>query len=123
MTSNVLPLHFAPSQASSSENSIVDNMLEGYKIKSALPFQIFSTLTWQNDVGPFWDPQDISRMFLHEINPKLQHFWLISLLPVLQITIRKILTHTFAPPRYPVKRHQHNFFQVNHKKGGFFFYV
>ena len=53
----------------------------------------------------------------------VQHFWLISLLPVLQITIRKILTHTFAPPRYPVKRHQHNFFQVNHKKGGFFFYV
>ena len=29
----------------------------------------------------------------------VQHFWLISLLPVLQITIRKILTHTFAPPR------------------------
>ena len=44
MTSNVLPLHFAPSQASSSQNSNVDNTLEGYKIKSALPYKIFSTL-------------------------------------------------------------------------------
>ena len=44
MTSNVLPLHFAPSQASSSQNSNVDDTLEGYKIKSALPYKIFSTL-------------------------------------------------------------------------------
>ena len=45
MTSNVLPLHFAPSQVSSSQNSNVDDTLEGYKIKSALPYKIFSTLT------------------------------------------------------------------------------
>ena len=44
MTSNVLPLHFAPSQASSSQNSNVDDTLEGYKIKFALPYKIFSTL-------------------------------------------------------------------------------
>ena len=44
MTSNVLPLHFAPNQASSSQNSNVDDTLEGYKIKSALPYKIFSTL-------------------------------------------------------------------------------
>ena len=46
MTSNVLPLHFAPSQASSSQNSNVDDKLEGYKIKSksALSFKIFLTL-------------------------------------------------------------------------------
>ena len=44
MTSNVLPLHFAPSQASSSQNSNVDNMLEGYKMKSALPYKNFSIL-------------------------------------------------------------------------------
>ena len=45
MTSNVLPLHFAPSQTSSSQNSNVDDTLEGYKIKSALPYKFFSTLT------------------------------------------------------------------------------
>ena len=45
MTSNVLPLHFAPSQASLSQNSNVDDMLEGYKIKSAPPYKIFSTWT------------------------------------------------------------------------------
>ena len=33
---NHLPLHFAPSQTSSSQNSNVDDTLEGYKIKSAL---------------------------------------------------------------------------------------
>ena len=44
MTSNVLPLHFAPSQVSSSQNSNVDDTLEGYKIKSALHYKIFSTL-------------------------------------------------------------------------------
>ena len=44
MTSNVLPLHIAPSQASSSQNSNIDDTLEGYKIKSALSFKIFSTL-------------------------------------------------------------------------------
>ena len=44
MNSNVLSLHFATSQVSSSQNSNVDDMLEGYKIKSALPFNIFSTL-------------------------------------------------------------------------------
>jgi hypothetical protein len=42
MTGNVLPLHFAPKQASSSQRSNVD---EGYKIKSALPYKIFLTLT------------------------------------------------------------------------------
>jgi hypothetical protein len=31
-----LPLQFAPCQASSSQNSNVDDTLEGYKIKSAL---------------------------------------------------------------------------------------
>ena len=36
MTSNVLSLHFAPSQASSSQNSNVDDTLEGYRIKSDL---------------------------------------------------------------------------------------
>ena len=36
MISYVLPLHFAPSQASSSQNSNVDDTLEGFKIKSAL---------------------------------------------------------------------------------------
>ena len=44
MTSNVLPLHVAPSQASSSQNSNVEETLEGYKIKSALRYKIFSTL-------------------------------------------------------------------------------
>ena len=36
MTSNVLPLHFTFSQTSSSQNSNVDDTLEGYKIKSCL---------------------------------------------------------------------------------------
>jgi hypothetical protein len=44
MTSNVLPLHFAPSQASSSQHSNVDDTLEGYNIKSALPYKIFLPL-------------------------------------------------------------------------------
>jgi len=44
MTSNVLPLHFSSSQASSSQNSSVDNTLLGYKIKSALPYKIFANL-------------------------------------------------------------------------------
>ena len=44
MTSIVLPLHFTPKQASSSQNSNVDDTLEGYKIKFALPYKIFSTL-------------------------------------------------------------------------------
>ena len=43
MTSNVLSLHFDPSQTSSIQNLKVDNMLEGYMIKSALPYKIFST--------------------------------------------------------------------------------
>ena len=41
MTSNVLPLHFAPSQASSSQNTNVDNTLVGCKIKSVLPYKNF----------------------------------------------------------------------------------
>ena len=48
MTSNVLPLLFPPSKASSSQNSNVDDTLEGYKIQSALPYKIFSTLRLQN---------------------------------------------------------------------------
>ena len=52
MTSNVL--NFAPNQASSSQNSNLDNTLEGYKIKSTLPYQIFSTL-WKN-VSMYWAP-------------------------------------------------------------------
>ena len=42
MTSNMLPSHIAPSQANSSQNSNVDDVLEGYKIKSALPYKNFS---------------------------------------------------------------------------------
>jgi hypothetical protein len=45
MSSNVLPLNFAPSQASSSQNSNVDDMLVGYKIKSAVPYKMFSILS------------------------------------------------------------------------------
>ena len=48
MTSNVLPLYFAPSQASSSRNSNVDDTLEGYKIKYAFPYKIFSTIQQSN---------------------------------------------------------------------------
>ena len=40
MTSNVLPLHFAPSQASSSQNSNVDN----FKLDCHNPFIILKTL-------------------------------------------------------------------------------
>ena len=36
MTGNVLPLHFAPSQASFSQNSNFDDTLEGYEIFSTL---------------------------------------------------------------------------------------
>ena len=53
MTSNVLPLHFAHSQASSSQNTNVDDTLVGYKIKSALPYKIFSTLTQYFTLDPF----------------------------------------------------------------------
>ena len=42
MTSNMLPSHIAPSQNYSTQNSNVDNLLDGYKIKSALPYKIFS---------------------------------------------------------------------------------
>jgi hypothetical protein len=34
MTNNVLPLHFAPSQASSSQNSNVDSYLQYYEVDS-----------------------------------------------------------------------------------------
>ena len=40
MTSIALPLHFAPTQASSSQNSILDDKLE---IKYAQPYEIFLT--------------------------------------------------------------------------------
>ena len=49
MTNNVFPLHFATSQASSSQNSNVDDTLEGYKVKSALTYKIFSTLSWWSE--------------------------------------------------------------------------
>ena len=44
MTCNILPLRFAPSQARSSQNSNVEDTLEGYKIIYALPYNIFLTL-------------------------------------------------------------------------------
>ena len=63
MTSNVLPLHFALSQASSSQNSNVDDILEGYKIKSGLPYKIFSTLLRAD--SPFeWVPEQLSRFLM-----------------------------------------------------------
>ena len=63
MTSNVLPLHFAPSQASSSQNSNFDNTLEGYKIKSALPYKILSTLVirWRMTAQTFSTPYGLRR--------------------------------------------------------------
>ena len=63
MTSNVLPLHFAPSQASSSQNSNFDDTLEGYKIKSALPYKILSTLVirWRMTAQTFSTPYGLRR--------------------------------------------------------------
>ena len=52
MTNNVLPLHFVPSQASSSQNSNVDSCLQ-YSLKpskseSSLPKQAFSSFLKMN---------------------------------------------------------------------------
>ena len=58
MTSNVLPLHFAPSQASSSQNSNVDDTLE---IESALPYKIFLTLLRADCSNIFTVPHVIHR--------------------------------------------------------------
>ena len=44
MTSNVLPLHFAPSQASSSQNSNVDSYLQYCEVDSLKPSKSESSL-------------------------------------------------------------------------------
>ena len=49
MTSNVLPLHFAPSQASSSQNSNVDT-LEGYNFLDFNP-QIGRTVLYIMEIS------------------------------------------------------------------------
>ena len=45
MTRNVLPLHFAPSQASSSQNSNVDNFLPDCHNPFKIPYKILRTLS------------------------------------------------------------------------------
>ena len=44
MTSNVLPLHLAPSQASSSQNSNVDSYLQSCEVDSLKPSKSESSL-------------------------------------------------------------------------------
>ena len=63
MTSNVLPLHFAPRQASSSQNSNVDSNLQYCEVDSLKPSKSESSLTeaahrakiwWGQVVVQFW---------------------------------------------------------------------
>ena len=44
MTANILPLHFAPSQASSSQNSNVDSYLQYCEVDSLKPSKSESSL-------------------------------------------------------------------------------
>ena len=53
MTSNDFSLHFAQARPAQAKIQIVDDMLEGYEIKSALLYQIFSTLHKYKD-ETFW---------------------------------------------------------------------
>ena len=48
MTSNVLPLHFAPNQASSSQNSNVDSYLQNCEVDSLKPSKSESSLPQPN---------------------------------------------------------------------------